>query len=314
MLRVVDTSVYQQDLVVTATNADAFIVKATGGIGYVNPDCDDTIQQAITAGKLFGFYHYFSDGFNDNDPIAEADYFVDNCSDYFHKGIPILDWERGGNNDVTNTAKALQFLQHVEARIGVKPIIYMSLSLIASLDWSAVIANGNGLWCAAYVDNNTPVANFAMDPNRDPNPNWDGNVNDVLWQFTSTGRIDGYGGNLDCSFFWGTHASWDAYSGVYTNAPAPIAEATTTTTTAAAVSVPEAAATTTTTTTFVAPAQNTTETATTTEATSVVTGNQGPGQVSQGPDQVKPAVPEIGFWKKVDLFILAILKGLIGRN
>lgn len=221
MLRVIDTSVYQKDLVVAAVNADAFIVKATGGVGYVNPDCDDTIQQAIALNKPFGFYHYFSDGFNDGDPIAEANFFVDNCLGYFHHGIPVLDWERGGNPDVGNTGKALAFLQHVEARTGVKPLIYMSLSLITSLNWSAVIAGNFGLWCAAYVDNNTPIPNFSMDPNRDPNPHWDGNVNDVLWQFTSTGRIDGYGGNLDCSFFYGPRAAWDAYAGVSQPAPAP---------------------------------------------------------------------------------------------
>lgn len=220
MLRVIDTSVYQADLVVAAVDADAFIVKATGGVGYVNPDCDDTVQQAIAIGKPFGFYHYFSDGFNDGDPIAEANFFVDNCLGYFNKGIPILDWERGGNPDVGNTGKALQFLRQVEARTGVKPIIYMSLSLVTGMDWSAVVANNNGLWCAAYVENNTPIPNFSMDPNRDPNPHWDGNVNDVLWQFTSTGRISGYPGNLDCSFFYGSRASWDAYAAVHT-APAP---------------------------------------------------------------------------------------------
>lgn len=220
MLRVIDTSVYQADLVVAAVDADAFIVKATGGNGYVNSDCDDTVQQAIAIGKPFGFYHYFSDGFNDGDPIAEANWFVDNCLGYFNKGIPILDWERGGNPDVGNVGKALAFLQHVEARTGVKPVIYMSLSLITGMDWSSVVANGNGLWCADYVENNTPIYNFNMDPNRDPNPHWDGNVNDVLWQFTSTGRITGYSGNLDCSFFYGTRATWDAYAATHT-APAP---------------------------------------------------------------------------------------------
>jgi len=221
MLRGVDLNSYKADLNLASIAFDFAIVKATGGNGYVNPHCDIHVQQAIALGKKWGVYHYFSDGFNDGDPIAEANWFVDNCAGYVGKGILGLDWERGGNPDVGNVGKALAWLQHVEARTGVKPVIYMSLSLISAYDWSSVIFGGYGLWCADYVENNTPIANYSMDPNRDPNPRWDGNVNDVLWQFTSTGRIDGYGGNLDCSFFYGAAAAWDAYAGTHTPQPAP---------------------------------------------------------------------------------------------
>ena len=152
----------------------------------------------------------------------EAEWFVNNCQGYIGKGLLILDWERGGNPDVTRVDRALRWLQHVEALTGVKPLIYMSASLITELDWSSVINNGNGLWVAAYVDNNTPIPNYQMDANRDPNPHWDGAVNDVMWQFTSTGRLDGYGGNLDCNFFYGTREAWDAYARSNTATPAPV--------------------------------------------------------------------------------------------
>lgn len=220
MLRGIDVSHWQAGLNVNAIACDFVIAKATGGNGYVDDQCDNFVQQAIAGGKKWGVYHYFSDGFNDGDPIAEANWFVDNCAGYIGKGLLILDWERGGNPDVNNVGKALAWLQHVEARTGVKPIIYMSLSLTTGLDWSSVIANGNGLWTAAYVDNNTPIPNYGMDPNRDPNPHWDGNVNDVLWQFTSSGRLDGYGANLDCNFFYGSREAWDAYARS-NQAPAP---------------------------------------------------------------------------------------------
>lgn len=220
MLRGIDVSHYQAGLDANAIACDFVIAKATGGTGYVDDQCDNFVQQAIAGNKKWGVYHYFSDGFNSGDVIAEANWFVDNCQGYVGHGVLILDWERGGNPFVGDTNKALQWLQHVEARTGVKPVIYMSLSLIRELDWSAVVANGNGLWCAAYLDNNTPIPNYGMDANRDPNPNWDGNVNNVLWQFTSTGRIDGYGGNLDCNFFYGSRATWDAYAG--TNTPTPV--------------------------------------------------------------------------------------------
>jgi lysozyme len=221
MLRVIDISDAQAglDLSTIANQFDAVMIKATGGNGYVNPYCDGWVQQAIALGKKWGVYHYFSDGYNDGDPVAEANWFVDNILGYIGKGVICVDWERGGNPFVNDPNKARQFTQQVKARTGLNPGDYMSESLVTSMDWSGSIADGNWLWCADYVEDNTPIINFNMDPNRDPNPQWDGQVNDVMWQFTSTGRLDGYGGNLDCSFFYGTVASWDAYAGVHTAQP-----------------------------------------------------------------------------------------------
>jgi lysozyme len=284
MLRVLDISVFKSDIDLSAVSFDAVIEKATGGNGYVNPDCDAKIEVAKSLGKKWGFFHYYGDGFNDNDPISEADWFVNNCQGYFHQGYPILDWERGGNAQVNDPNAALQWLQHVEQLTGVKCGIYMSLSLITSLDWSAVIAGGYSLWCAAYVDNNNPVPNWQMDFNRDPNPHWDGTVNDVMWQFTSTGQLDGYGGNLDCSFFFGTAASWDAYANTATPIETttttstvlvqPPAETTTTTTEVPAPPAPEPTTTTTTTTEVVVSPPDTATTTSTANSTTTTSTSQ----------------------------------------
>lgn len=306
MLRGIDVSVYQSDLDVNSVAADFVVAKATGGTGYVNEHCDIHIQQAIAGGKAFGFYHYYADGWSGDDPIAEAEWFVNNCMGYFGHGIPVLDWESGGNPHVRDTSKALQWLQHVEARTGKKAIIYMSLSLIQSLDWSAVIAGNYGLWCAAYVDDHTIIPNYQMDPNRDPNPNWDGQVNDVLWQFTSSGRLDGYGGNLDCNFFYGNRATWDAYAG--TNTPAPPEPTTTTTTQAPA---PDPTTTTTTTEAPTPPDPNpepTTTTTTTLEPVPPVTTTTTTGT---------PNIPTPGFWAGVLASLGAILLAIwqwLGHN
>ena len=34
----------------------------------------------------------------------------------------------------------------------------------------------------------------------------------AMWQWTSSGRLDGYGGNLDCNVFYGDADSWRAYA------------------------------------------------------------------------------------------------------
>lgn len=221
-LRGIDVSAYQGGLDINAVNIDFAIMKATGGTGYVNPFCDKHYQQAKNGNKLRGVYHYYSDGYGGDDPIGEANFFVDNIQGYIGDAILVLDWERGGNPFVGDVSKAKAWLDHVYVRTGVRPIVYMSLSLIRELDWSSVINAGYGLWCAAYIYNNTPIYNFNMDSNKDPNPHWDGTVNDVLWQFTSTGRLDGYGGNLDCNFFYGDANAWHAYAKKPDPTPPPV--------------------------------------------------------------------------------------------
>ena len=40
-------------------------------------------------GKKLGYYHYAGGG----DPVAEADYFIDNIKGYIGTGMLIIDWE-----------------------------------------------------------------------------------------------------------------------------------------------------------------------------------------------------------------------------
>lgn len=307
MLRVIDLSDAQAglDLNSIAGQFDAAMIKATGGNGYVNPYCDQWVQQCIALGKKFGVYHYFSDGYNDGDPIAEANWFVDNTLGYIGKGVFCMDWERGGNPFVNDTNMARQFTQQVKARIGINPGDYMSLSLVTGMDWSGSIADGNWLWCADYVEDNTPIANFGMDSNRDPNPHWDGQVNDVMWQFTSTGRLDGYGGNLDCSFFYGTAASWDAYAGTHTAPPAPDPSTTTTTTLA-----PEPD---TTTTTTEAPTPPDPDPDTTTTTTEVPQPDPSTTTSTTVGIPINPPTSKTWFARLVGL-LLALLKKLGGKK
>lgn len=268
MLKGIDVSHWKADLNSNSVAADFVIAKATGGTGYVDDACDKFVQEAIAGGRKWGVFHYYSDGYGGNDPIAEANFFVDNCLGYVRKGMLILDWEAGGNPHVNNPGMALAWLRHVEARTGVKPLIYMSLSLVRSLDWSAVIAGNYGLWVAAWPNGNNVVRNYGMDPGADPNPRWDGTINDCLWQFTSTGRLDGYGGNLDCNFFYGTREAWDAYAGV--SAPAPPQPTTTTTT---------------------QPAPEPTTTTTTTEATTTTSTTQEPEPPTTTTTTLEPEPP-----------------------
>ncbi len=225
MLRTIDTSIWKADIVNTNVDIDALYTKATEGNYYVDSSCDSIVEWAKSRSKKWGVYHFGTNRITD--AVTEANFFVDNCIGYVGQGLLILDNEnyRWGNgtfaHDANDVGWALAWCNHVFARTGVRPLIYMSLSVITSNDWSPVINAGYGLICAAYPENNNPVHNFEFDPNRDPNPRWDGVVNDAIWQFTSTGQLDGYGGNLDCNFAYMDGKAWDAYAGVKATAPTP---------------------------------------------------------------------------------------------
>ena len=42
-----------------------------------------------------------------------------------------------------------------------------------------------------------------------------------MWQWTSSGRLNGYNGNLDCNVFYGDRSTWDAYVGKSTSTVKP---------------------------------------------------------------------------------------------
>ena len=211
----IDISSWQRDINLSAVKADFIIVKATEGIGYVDKSCDMLFQKALSLGKKLGFYHFARPTAN-NDPIREADFFYENCKGYFGKAIPILDWEAENKQ---NVAYAKAWLDRVYQRSGVKPVIYMSESVVNSYDWSSVANADYGLWVAKYRDNN-PDYNYNMaNAGSRPKVKWWKFY--CMWQWTSTGRLDGYGHNLDCNVFYGDAATWDKYVGKSTSTTKP---------------------------------------------------------------------------------------------
>lgn len=171
-----------QSIEATDIAPDFVIVLATQGTGFVSPTCDAQYQRAKKQGKLLGFYHYASGG----DPIAEADFFIQNCEGYFGEAIPILDWESYQNPRFNeHAAWCKKFLQRIYDKKGVWPMIYMSASVIGYDDWSWV-AQRCALWIAGYPDTrdswDVPDFPYSTGP-------WTGGA--AIWQFTnSNGQLD----------------------------------------------------------------------------------------------------------------------------
>ena len=216
MLRGVDVSHHQRGINGFGSDVDFVIVKATEGIGYVDDQCDRLYQLAKSAGKKLGVYHFARPDLG-NSGRGEADFFVDNIQGYIREAILILDWEPSGGQ-IGNVGWAKEFLDRVQERTGIKPVIYMSASPMNSYNWGPVAQADYGLWVANYGTNNGQPQEGVF--NRYPVKYWSFWA---LWQYTSVGRISGYDGNVDMNFFSGDQTAWDKYA-QSTAAPTPAPE------------------------------------------------------------------------------------------
>lgn len=206
MLTFIDISNHQGkdglSLLSVLPSVGAVVCKATEGTGFVDKYCDGFVQTCRKAGKPWGFYH-----FNGLDSAKrEAAYFINNTINYFGEGIPILDWEytySNGKRYIRPVSWVNEFVRAVHDQTGVWPWIYGNAWLFNQ----GGVEQNCGRWVAGY-----PLAT-----NRDPGYGLshecpypvDGLM--CAWQFTSTGRVSGYSGNLDCNVFYGDTSAWGAY-------------------------------------------------------------------------------------------------------
>lgn len=204
MLKGIDISHHQKGIDLGAIDTDFVICKATEGNGYTDEMCDTFYQKAKSLGKKLGVYHFARPDLG-NTAEAEADWFVKETLGYHKEAILVLDWESG---DLTNVSWAKAWLDRVYEKTGVKPVIYMSASVMSSTDWSSVVNADYGLWVANYGKNDGTAQESVFD--RYPLKYWSFYA---LWQYTSTGKLNGYSGNLDLNYFSGDGTAWDKYAG-----------------------------------------------------------------------------------------------------
>ena len=207
----IDIASYQSGIDLTVVPCDFVIIKATQGTGYVNPDCDRAYQQAKRAGKLRGTYHYVGGG----NAVAEADYYVNNIKGYLKDGLLAIDWEAEQNSAWGNEAYLEQLVRRVIERTSIKPLIYSMASRYAQV---AAVAKklDCGLWVAEYADMNP--TGYQAHPWRE------GAYACAIRQYASTGRLNGWGGDLDLNIAYMTRDQWAKYvnpGGKPAAAPAP---------------------------------------------------------------------------------------------
>lgn len=194
----IDVSNWQSGINLAVVPADFVICKATQGTYYVSPDCVRQVEQAASAGKRVGTYHYISG----SGAVAEADFYLDNISNWIGKYMLCLDWESNQNSQWGNELYLKQVAQRVIERTGIPPMIYVQQSRMSAVEPIARELNC-GLWIAQYADMNQTGYQDA--------PWNEGSYSCAIRQYSSNGRLPGYSGPLDLNKFYGDTTAWDAY-------------------------------------------------------------------------------------------------------
>lgn len=199
MLKGVDVSNWQEGLNISDLAIDFIIIKATEGNYFVDRCCDGFVQDAIKKGILWGFYHYA----NNNDPIEEAEFFVEHTRNYFNKGIPVLDIE---DSKIYNWGSySDKFTKRVHELTNVWPMIYCSAGFLQRFENYSVHENC-GLWCAGYPQNYTSWTTYEFPYDVYP---WSFAA---IWQFTSNLQLSNCDMALDGNIAYMSRESWNKYA------------------------------------------------------------------------------------------------------
>lgn len=198
-LRIIDIASHQAGLNVAYIDADGVIVKATQGWSYTNPYCVQWVEDALSLGKAVGVYHYIGGG----NARKEMDFFINSIRNWIGKVVVCLDWESYQNSAWRDESYLEACIKRVIELTGMPPIVYASKD--APFPWSLCKKHNCGTWVAQYASMNQ--TGWQDTP-------WnESSYTCTIRQYTSSGRISGWGANLDLNKFYGDINAWRAYFG-----------------------------------------------------------------------------------------------------
>jgi GH25 family lysozyme M1 (1,4-beta-N-acetylmuramidase) len=212
----VDISNHQRGLDVATLPGDLVIFKASEGVGYTDPMLS-TWAPLVSETKARLFYHFARPNATpDNTAAAEATYFLEVVRPHLRLGdVLVLDWE---SDDTADTAWAVKWLRIVAGATGSTPLLYTYVSKVNEHDW-ADVEDEFPLWLAGYTGGSKVIEGFHPEQAGTKIPvEWKAGFK--MWQYTSSGRLPGWGGNLDLNVWYGTRADLQAL-GVKVIPPTP---------------------------------------------------------------------------------------------
>jgi lysozyme len=187
----IDVSVWQQDVNWYAVAGDGIkfaFARASYGTSK-DTYFDQNWAGMKAAGLVRGAYQYWLPG---DDPIAQAQAMLDIMGP-LETGVlpPVVDVEQtDGLGPAELTSRLTSWLQHVEAAIGRKPIIYSGKYF-----WQ------DNVQTDAFIEYPLWIPNYSLDCPDLPNGYW---ADWHFFQYTSTGSVSGVAGNVDRNQWNGT--------------------------------------------------------------------------------------------------------------
>lgn len=207
----VDASSNQPADICSRVQADFAIVKASGNPNsgglrwnYTNPYMAQQVSDILARTGCAGLYHF---GYG-MDAAQEADFFLQTAQAYIGRAALVVDYEMPLSDDPANRDRWLRpFCERVIEQTGIRPIIYASASVIQSQGLVALARELNcAIWSANYYAGFKAINGYCTD----------GLVMSVpesaIWQYTSTGYLQGYDKGLDLNVFFGAKEQWLAYA------------------------------------------------------------------------------------------------------
>lgn len=211
-LKVADISRWQGDINfdLLKQSVQGVVIKATGADDglYTDSKLGRNRDEARRVGLPRWFYHYKGKG---GSARQQAEYFVAAIGGLQPGEGLVLDDE---NEPSVNVGFVCEFADRVKELTGLNIVIYSNQARFQG-DLSEIKKRDIGAWSAKYGSNSG---------NPEGSPATASNLSVIMWQYTSTGRVMGYGGAIDLNIFYGDVNQFNAY-GAKGNVPAPSAPA-----------------------------------------------------------------------------------------
>lgn len=194
MIKGIDVSKWQGsiDFAKASKEVSFVIMKASEGVGFVDPQFLNYQTGARKAGLLTGYYHFARPDLG-NKAEDEADFFLKTIGEIKNGEVLCLDFEVSYNQAVTWCKR---WLDRISSQLqGYKPLIYLNFSLTKSYDWSAVSKADYGLWLAWYNEGLPQVPWPVV----------------AFQQNSSQGTVSGVPARVDTDVFYGDVTSFKKY-------------------------------------------------------------------------------------------------------
>jgi lysozyme len=197
----VDVSYYDGNVNWTRARAAgvAFtFVRVSDGLTFHDPKFTANWQGAKAAGVLRGAYQFFRPS---DDPTEQADLLIAAIGGKYTPGDlpPVIDVEvTQGASPSTLASKIRVWVNRVQTKLGVRPIIYTGTYFWADQVGGPTDFAGDPMWLARYTS--CPAVTS-------PWTTW------TFWQYSDTGSIAGIPSAVDVNRFNGTLAQLQAFAG-----------------------------------------------------------------------------------------------------